>query len=52
MFDSALDFAYIWSGVLGTTPGYQAFGYNSSGYCIPDYTTTVGAVSELVMMRE
>jgi hypothetical protein len=25
--------AYIWSGVLGSNPGYKAFGYTSTGAC-------------------
>lgn len=38
-----VDFAPIWDGVLGTTPGYAAFGYKSDGNCTVDFTTTVGA---------
>ncbi|CAE6418189.1 unnamed protein product [Rhizoctonia solani] len=37
-----VDFAYLWDGVL-KTPGYKAFGYNSTGYCSPSSTSSVGA---------
>ncbi|CAE6375073.1 unnamed protein product [Rhizoctonia solani] len=40
-----VDFAYLWDGVL-KTPGYQAFGYNSTGYCTPSSTSTVGACAD------
>ncbi|EIM80618.1 uncharacterized protein STEHIDRAFT_162400 [Stereum hirsutum FP-91666 SS1] len=34
------DFATIWDGVLGPDPGYEAFGYTSTGYCVFDGSTT------------
>lgn len=40
-----VDFAPLWDAVLGSTPGYKAFGYASSGYCVADSLTTVGACS-------
>ncbi|KAG8689611.1 hypothetical protein FRC08_010873 [Ceratobasidium sp. 394] len=40
-----VDFAYLWDGIL-KTPGHQAFGYNSTGYCTPGSTSTVGACSD------
>ena len=36
------DFSRIWDGVLGTVPGYAAFGYTSSGSCLPFTNTTEG----------
>ncbi|KAK0461141.1 carbohydrate esterase family 16 protein [Desarmillaria tabescens] len=29
-----VDFSRIWDGVLGTTPGYEAFGYTSTNDCV------------------
>lgn len=43
-----LDLGYIWYGVFGTTPGYQAFGYTSTGNCLANSSTTAGEVSELM----
>ncbi|CAE6444357.1 unnamed protein product [Rhizoctonia solani] len=40
-----VDFAYLWDGVL-KTPGYQSFGYNSTGYCSPSSTSSVGACAD------
>ncbi|CAE6490837.1 unnamed protein product [Rhizoctonia solani] len=40
-----VDFAYLWDGVL-KTPGYEAFGYNSTGYCSPSSTSSVGACAD------
>ncbi|KAF8602220.1 hypothetical protein BDV93DRAFT_538435 [Ceratobasidium sp. AG-I] len=40
------DFGYIWSGVLGATPGYAAFGYNSPGACALNSSTIVGACED------
>ncbi|EIM90886.1 uncharacterized protein STEHIDRAFT_34624, partial [Stereum hirsutum FP-91666 SS1] len=33
------DLSRIWDGVLGTDPGYEAFGYTSNGSCIPGAAT-------------
>ncbi|KAG6331802.1 hypothetical protein ID866_7287, partial [Astraeus odoratus] len=33
------NFAAIWDGVLGSDPGYEAFGYVSTDACNPDSTT-------------
>ncbi|KAB5593777.1 hypothetical protein CTheo_2746 [Ceratobasidium theobromae] len=44
-FAGQTDFAYLWDGIL-KTPGYQAFGYNSTTYCTPSSTSTVGACSD------
>ncbi|KAJ7254774.1 hypothetical protein C8J57DRAFT_1236503 [Mycena rebaudengoi] len=35
-----VDFAPLWTAVLGTTPGFAAFGYKTSGACIPTSTQT------------
>ncbi|KAF8608192.1 hypothetical protein BDV93DRAFT_531319 [Ceratobasidium sp. AG-I] len=40
-----VDFAYLWDGIL-KSPGYQAFGYNSTNYCTPSSTSTVGACTD------
>lgn len=39
------DFSYIWNGVLGPNPGYEAFGYTSMGACVGN-TTTVGECTD------
>lgn len=41
-----VDLKTIWDGVLGTTPGYKAFGYTSPGACLVNDTTTDGACSD------
>jgi len=41
-----VDFKTIWSGVLGATPGFKAFGYTSSGACTVSSSTTVGECSD------
>ncbi|KAG8999608.1 hypothetical protein FRB90_012033 [Tulasnella sp. 427] len=41
-----VDFKYIWDGVLGTDPGYAAFGYTSSGACTLNSSTIVGMCSD------
>lgn len=41
-----VDFKYIWDGVLGTVPGYQAFGFNSPGACTLNSSTTYGACAD------
>lgn len=41
-----VDFKYIWDGVLGTDPGYAAFGYTSSGACTLNSSTVIGACSD------
>ncbi|KAJ6546038.1 hypothetical protein DFH09DRAFT_1508309 [Mycena vulgaris] len=35
-----VDFAPLWNGVLGTSPGFAAFGYKTSGACIPNLSQT------------
>ncbi|KAJ7734436.1 carbohydrate esterase family 16 protein [Mycena metata] len=35
-----VDFAPLWDAVLGTSPGFAAFGYNTSGACIPNLEQT------------
>ncbi|KAJ6545079.1 carbohydrate esterase family 16 protein, partial [Mycena vulgaris] len=35
-----VDFAPIWDGVLGTSPGFAAFGYKTAGACIPNAAQT------------
>ncbi|KAG8770784.1 hypothetical protein FRC12_004061 [Ceratobasidium sp. 428] len=40
-----VDFAYLWDAIL-KTPGYRAFGYNSTAYCTPSSTSTVGACTD------
>lgn len=41
-----VDFAPIWTGVLSSNPGYEAFGYTSTGACAVNWSTTVGACSD------
>ncbi|RDB28732.1 hypothetical protein Hypma_016099 [Hypsizygus marmoreus] len=41
-----VDFANVWNGVLGSTPGYTAFGYTNPGACAVSDTTTDGACSD------
>ncbi|EGN93505.1 carbohydrate esterase family 16 protein [Serpula lacrymans var. lacrymans S7.3] len=41
------NFARIWDGVLGSDPGYQAFGYTNTSSCvIGNGTSTVGSCSD------
>jgi len=35
-----VDFAPLWDAVLGTSPGFAAFGYDTSGACIPNLAQT------------
>ncbi|KAJ7074038.1 carbohydrate esterase family 16 protein [Mycena amicta] len=35
-----VDFAPLWDAVLGTSPGFAAFGYKTSGSCIPNLSQT------------
>lgn len=35
-----VDFAPLWDAVLGTSPGFAAFGYDTSGACIPNLEQT------------
>ncbi|KAK6984021.1 carbohydrate esterase family 16 protein [Favolaschia claudopus] len=35
-----VDFAPLWDGVLGSSPGFAAFGYANSGACIPNLSQT------------
>ncbi|KAJ7183814.1 carbohydrate esterase family 16 protein [Mycena filopes] len=35
-----VDFAPLWDAVLGTSPGFAAFGYKTSGACIPNLSQT------------
>ncbi|KAJ7143907.1 carbohydrate esterase family 16 protein [Mycena epipterygia] len=35
-----VDFAPLWDAVLGTSPGFAAFGYKTSGACIPNLEQT------------
>lgn len=37
-----INFENLWTAVLGTDPGYEAFGYTSSGACTVNETTTLG----------
>lgn len=41
-----VDFKTIWDGVLGSDPGYKAFGYTSDGACTLNSSTTIGACSD------
>lgn len=41
-----VDFANIWNGVLGFSPGFKAFGYTNPGACAVNSETTVGACSD------
>ncbi|KAL0951926.1 hypothetical protein HGRIS_008580 [Hohenbuehelia grisea] len=40
-----VDLKTIWDGVLGDSPGFEAFGYTSIGPCLKDSSTTEGACS-------
>ncbi|KAJ7032603.1 carbohydrate esterase family 16 protein [Mycena alexandri] len=35
-----VDFAPLWDAVLGASPGFAAFGYDTSGSCIPNLSQT------------
>ncbi|KAJ7444333.1 carbohydrate esterase family 16 protein [Mycena latifolia] len=35
-----VDFVPLWDAILGTTPGFAAFGYKTSGACIPTLSQT------------
>lgn len=41
-----VDLSTLWGGVLGSTPGYQAFGYTSTSPCLTSSTTTVGSCAD------
>lgn len=41
-----VDLSTIWNGVLGSTPGYQAFGYTSTSPCLSSPTTTAGSCAD------
>jgi hypothetical protein len=41
-----VDFSNLWNGVLGSTPGYRAFGYTNPGACTVNSETTVGACAD------
>jgi phospholipase/lecithinase/hemolysin len=41
-----VDLKTIWNGVLGSSPGFAAFGYTSSGACTLNSSTTVGACND------
>ncbi|CAE6477649.1 unnamed protein product [Rhizoctonia solani] len=41
-----VDFAYLWDGVVGKTPGYAAFGYKSIGSCLVSSSTTEGGCND------
>jgi hypothetical protein len=45
---SFINFAIIWNGVLGTSPGYKAFGYTSTDSCTQcnPSCTTIGMCSD------
>lgn len=38
-----VDFSTLWTGVLGSAPGYKAFGYTNPGACTVNDQTTLGA---------
>ncbi|KAK0205063.1 carbohydrate esterase family 16 protein [Desarmillaria ectypa] len=44
---SFINFENFWTAALGSDPGYEAFGYQSSGTCTVNETTTVGQCSDL-----
>lgn len=41
-----VDFSRIWDGVLGSNPGYKAFGYRSTTNCVTGSNTTTGLCSD------
>jgi phospholipase/lecithinase/hemolysin len=41
-----VDLKTLWDGVLGTNPGYAAFGYTNSGACTLNSSTTAGACTD------
>jgi hypothetical protein len=42
-----VDFKYIWNSVLGSTPGYEAFGYTSDGACTQNSSSLADLASPL-----
>ncbi|KAG5644149.1 hypothetical protein DXG03_009044 [Asterophora parasitica] len=41
-----VDLSTIWDGVLGSSPGYQAFGYTNPGACAVSAKTSAGACTD------
>ncbi|PPR06184.1 hypothetical protein CVT24_000726 [Panaeolus cyanescens] len=41
-----VDLSTLWKGILGTSPGYQAFGYTNPGSCLPSTSSTSGACAD------
>jgi phospholipase/lecithinase/hemolysin len=41
-----VDLYNLWNGVLGTSPGFAAFGYSSPGACTLSVNSSVGACSD------
>ncbi|KAF9035124.1 carbohydrate esterase family 16 protein [Panaeolus papilionaceus] len=41
-----VDLSTLWKGVLGSNPGYQAFGYTNPGSCLPGTSSTSGACAD------
>ncbi|KAF9444420.1 carbohydrate esterase family 16 protein [Macrolepiota fuliginosa MF-IS2] len=41
-----VDLSTVWDGVLGSSPGYQAFGYTSTSACLASTTTTDGSCAD------
>jgi hypothetical protein len=41
-----VDLSTLWNAVLGSEPGYKAFGYTSSGACLTNSTTMEGACKD------
>lgn len=41
-----VSFASIWQGVLGSNPGYAAFGYTDPGTCTASPNTTMGSCDD------
>ncbi|KAG5654152.1 hypothetical protein H0H81_006863 [Sphagnurus paluster] len=41
-----VDLANVWNAILGSSPGYKAFGYTNAGACTVSSQTTIGACSD------
>jgi hypothetical protein len=41
-----VDLKYIWDAVLGTAPGYAAFGYRSDGACVANSSSVAGECAD------
>lgn len=42
-----IDFYTLWAAILGTSPGYAAFGYTSPGGCVVNSSSTAGMCEDV-----